>query len=691
MNSESPRIFTNRFHIFLLFIISLVVFSPSLFGGFLWDDEHLIVHNPAVKSLKNIPMAFGRSFFYKSFETPQITYWRPAVTIVNTLQYAIFGLRAFWWHLFNMVLHAVNVALLYYFMKKIMNIERNVSFLAALFFGIHPVHAEAVCFISGRTDILALSFIWVSFLFYFNKNGGHWIYKLASIFFFLLGLLSKELVLMFPLALIAVEYVRSGESSIRTWFKKDFPPLIKSLAPYFIVGVIYVFIRFLFVKGIETPHYPTGSAITTWLTMPKVYLRYILLIFSIRDTSCDYTNFFQIETSPFAFGVLAPAIVILAITLLTLWLFIKKHKAFPGIFWFLIFLFPVLNILPLGIWMAERYLYIPFLGLSLILASFEKKIKKELIPLYAILFIVVFGCMGTIQRSFLWQDALSLWKHAVKRNPDNPQARVIYAEILTSRGRYDEAENELEQVKPIHTGEAEILPDSLALSKAQTLVKIYLARKEYEKAIGWLIKAEKILPHSAQNAALKGRFFLEQGDYEKAREAFEFAIGVNANLLSALSGLMETKDKLNDPPGEILSLAEKAIKINPDFTLSYLYRGKAQSELGDLDKARLDFETFIRLAPDAPEGYLFLADVYEKMSRKNNSYILKAMKTYDELLTLHPDNIEALNNLGILFAITGEKQKAEELWKRALLIDPEDYMAKENLRKLYEASKEAEE
>jgi tetratricopeptide (TPR) repeat protein len=676
----------NGFHIFLLFIIIIVLFSPSLSGGFLWDDEHLIVYNPAVKSLKNIPLAFGRSFFYKSHESPNITYYRPLVTVINTLQYALFGLRPFWWHLFNLVLHAVNAILFYYFMIKILNIERKVSFWAALFFGIHSVHAEAVCFISGRTDIIALFFILASLLLYFKGNGGHWIYRPASIFFFILGLLSKELVLMFPLALTAVEYVRSAESSTRTWFKKDFAPLMKSLIPYFAAGALYVIIRFAFVKGIEMPYYPTGRLVTTWLTMPKVFLRYLLLIVSIGDTLCDYTNFFRIETSLFSFSVLAPLFVILAMTILTLWLFLKKHRVFTGIFWFLIFLFPVLNILPLGIWMSERYLYISFLGISIILTSLEKKFKIKFIPLYAILFMIVVCGIATIQRSFMWQDAETLWSHAIKRNPDNPQARVIYAEILFSRGRYDEAEKELEQVKPIDIGGREILPDSLTLTKAQTLVKIYMAKKEYEKAKEWLIKAEKILPLSANTAALKGKLFLEQGNYEKAKEAFEYALGINPELLSALSGLMESKDKLKEPPEEILSLAEKAIWINPDYALPYLYRGKLQGEKDELEKARLDFETFIRLEPDAPEGYLFLADIHEKMARKDKTFFLKAMKTYDALLMRHPDNIEGLNNLGILFAITGEKQKAEELWKRVLSINPDDYIARENLRKLYEAS-----
>ena len=77
-------------------LVSIVVFLPCVSGEFLWDDEFLIVHNPLIKSFKNLPYAFSRPFFPGMFDTPQITFYRPLVTIVNMIQYAIFGLDPFW-------------------------------------------------------------------------------------------------------------------------------------------------------------------------------------------------------------------------------------------------------------------------------------------------------------------------------------------------------------------------------------------------------------------------------------------------------------------------------------------------------------------------------------------------------------------------------------------------------------------
>jgi len=158
MNNEKPQsVWENsKIHILLILILSLLVFSPCVSGKFLWDDEHLIVHNPMIKSLKNIPLSFTRSFFYQSFETPQITYYRPLVTILNQLQYALFGLRSVWWHVFNLVLHGINGILFYIFLCRVLKISRKGGFLAAIIYCVHPVHTEAVCFISGRTDLLSL-------------------------------------------------------------------------------------------------------------------------------------------------------------------------------------------------------------------------------------------------------------------------------------------------------------------------------------------------------------------------------------------------------------------------------------------------------------------------------------------------------------------------------------------------------
>ena len=351
-------------NIILIALVSLAVFLPCVTGDFLWDDEFLIVYNPLIKSLRNIPDSFTHPFFPSVFETPQITFYRPLVTIVNMFQYAIFGLHPFWWHLFNILLHAANAALFYMLLVKILHTSQRESMFIAMFYAVLPVHTEAVCFISGRTDVLALFFILSGMIFFFQEKRNR--AYVISMICFVLGLLSKELVLMFPIALMAVDYARSEEPGLSLWIKNRFRPLILRLVPFFIISGLYVFIRFFLIKGIEMPSYPSGNAWTTWLTMPKVFCRYVFLLISPLDLNCDYTNYFRIEHSLLSFRVIG--LVVILFFGLTLGSLLKKKTAFLGLFWFLAFLFPVMNIFPLGLWMAERFLYIPSLGLFLYLA-----------------------------------------------------------------------------------------------------------------------------------------------------------------------------------------------------------------------------------------------------------------------------------------------------------------------------------
>jgi len=674
-------------NIFPIVLVSIVAFLPCVTGEFLWDDEFLIVYNPLIKSLKNIPQAFTRPFFPSVFETPQITFYRPLVTIANMVQYAIFGLRPFWWHAFNIFLHAMNAAMFYLFLVKILHTSQRESMFISMFYAILPVHTEAVCFISGRTDVLALLFILSGMLFFFQEKGNR--AYMISIICFILGLLSKELVLMFPLALMAVDYARSEEPGLSLWIKHRFRPLILRLVPFFIISGIYLFIRFFLIKGIEIPSYPSGNALTSWLTMPKVFGRYLFLLIRPFDLNCDYTNFFSIEHSLLSPRVIGPGLFVILFLGLILVLFLKKKSAFLGLFWFLAFLFPVMNIFPLGLWMAERFLYIPILGFSLYLAFHyqstfsQKREEKNLILEYSvrILAIIFFGSFA-FYHSFIWQDAEHLWGDAVEKNPNNPQARIIYAQILSSRGKNPEALKHLaalDQIKDI----MEKAP-ALSLKKEQTLVKIYTATGEFARADEAIQKAKEILPESSSNLVLEGSLRMHEGKFQEAEKSFLEALERKPDQMGAIVGLMEIWDKRNEPADKILAFAEKAISANPDYVPSYIYKGKSLRDLGRAQEAMECFQRALRLSPDSPEGYLFLADLYE--SRVTDSdprhSMEKAAALYLELLRRHPNNIDALTNLGVFYVRMGNKIKAREMWEEVLKIDPQDQEALENLRRL---------
>jgi len=678
---QGENVMSRMRHILIIMAFSMGVFLPSITGGFLWDDEFLIVHNPRIKSLKNIPSAFKSEFFQDSFETEQITFYRPAVTIFNTMQYAIFGLRPFWWRLTNLLLHAVNAAFVYLLLTRVLRLRENAVFFVVLLYAVHPALSESVCFVSGRTDLLAMLCILLSLLFYFQDRGKNPVRRFLSIAFFTIGLFTKEIVLVLPVAIAAMDYITSEQSTPREWVRERSHNLLYSLLPFFIIGTIYLIVRFFFVKGITVPSYPSGNAITTWLTMPCVFTAYILSVIFPISLSCDNTNAFSIITSPFdpwfliCFGITAVIIAIMV------WQFFKKSRYFIGLFWFLLFLAPVMNIFPLGIWMADRFMYIPLVGIAIIFAvvDIEKILWKKLGFAFWGFFLLYFIILS-LYWSRVWRDDLTLWSNAVYQRPANPQARVIYAQALFSRGKITEAEKELAKADTSKSL-------SLAIAKEQTLVKIYVAQKQFYNATAALRRAEALLPNSAVNAMLEGRLHQSQGRMDDAERDFRKSLDINPALLGSAVGLMEVLSGRKDSSEELLHAAERAIAINPDFAPSYVYKGMALRKIGKDDEAMDAFKNAIRLSPEAPEAYLFLADMYETRAAKDPDSLKNAIATYQKLLTRHPDNIDAMNNLAIIYAQKGEKERARELWNRLLAIRPDDPEAKANLQRMNGGSK----
>jgi tetratricopeptide (TPR) repeat protein len=663
-------------HIFTIAVIGAAIFLPSVTGGFIWDDEFLILYNPIIKSLKNIPSAFTHEFFHNAFETEQITFYRPIVTVLNALQYHTFGLRPLWWRLTNILLHSLNAVLCYLFLTGILKLGRNGAFAGSLFFAVHPALSEPVCFVSGRTDLLALCLILSAALLFYHERTRQNFYGTVALLFFIAGLFTKELVLMLPAALAGVDYIASETTSPKLMLSKRLPALLFRLSPFLLAGIVYMMTRFFLIKGIQIPHYPSGSALTTWLTMPRVFLRYLRLIIAPAGLVCDYTNYFTIETSPFSPRFLTGMGVIVVMLLAMARLLRQRSQYVTGVLWFILFLLPVSNIFPLGLWMAERFLYIPMVGIAIIIAvAADGRMGRFLAVriLFGAVLVIFAGI--SMARSLTWRDAPTLWSDAVRKNPANPQAHIIFAQVLYSRGRYAESEREL------MVADTSSSPN-LASQKEQTFVKIYLAQKELTRAEEALRRSESVLPRSAFNAVLKGRLKLARGQLFEAEAAFREAAELNPELLSAFEGLMETLAGHGAPAAELLHAAEQAIAINPDFAPSYVYKGMALRKIGKDDEAMGAFKDAIRLSPEAPEAYLFLADMYETRAAKDPGALKNAVAIYQELLMRHPDNIDALNNLAIIYAQKGEKEKARELWTRLLAIRPDDPEAKSNLQRL---------
>ncbi len=700
--------------ILLILILTLVVYALSLCNGFVWDDGLLILHNPEIKRLDGLRSAFAADFFFNKGEFTSITYYRPIITVTNVISYALFGVKPFFYHLTNLLIHLLNCILVYLLFARYFALPRLALLLASLVFALHPIHTESVCFISGKTDLLATTFFLLATLCYTitlrptrprqsPEQVGNWTndgenaetpasrlpWLLLTALCFALGLLTKEVVIVLPVLLLALDYFATRQS-LRTYITRHALRLILSLLPLLIIASAYLWIRFTLIKGITMPPYPTHDFTTTLLTMAPVFIYYIKLTLLPFSMLCDYTNFFPVVTSVSNPLFLLSTAGIVALLLINLILLLRKSPYFLALLWFELTLLPVLNIFPLGIWLAERFLYLPSIGFSLLIglivqSLFREGHKANLFIEFTTLMLIILLILGysvkTVQRSLVWKSDYTLWKDAVQKNPHNPQALTLYAEALVSppQNRYAEARDVL---RPAMKRRYDTLYPTQLKTYARALIG--LARQggegRFDEALEVIEKLHTVSPQSADAFTLEGDIYSAQGELPLAEEAYAKAIKLRPDIISARVGLMRLYLNHNEHFDRVLTLSSRVISINPDYIKAFLFQGIALRHLNHTEHAIQAFREAIRRDPRYTEAYLFLANLYDDLGTKDPRYYQAALDTFGQLLLLDETNVDGLLNMGLTYAKLKKHAEARELWIRVLRIDPGNKDALHNLR-----------
>lgn len=441
----------NKYAIIILFIISVLVYIPSLPNQFLWDDEEQIARNPAIQSVSNIPNLLFSGIV--NSQTGQLTggYYRPLVTISYTLLYTLGHGSPLPFRIFQVMLHAINTVFVYLLFLELFSKNSDkkytklVCFSGALLFSLHPGIAEAVLFNAGLGEPLFVMLFLLSFLyltrFVYNQKKP---YLLFVSLLFLLSLLTKEIAVIFiPLAFLYIFYFTD---------KKSLKPI--SLSVGFSI-FIYIVLRLVSVgTNISNElYFPTPIAkldvLNRFLTTPYIFVYYLFLsIFPFYLSIAQHPIVTSLTHPRFVFplGILISIIVIL-------FLITKRFKNKLLLFftaWFILGIIPVLNIIPLSSSVAERWLYFPLIGLigilCLIVISNQKIITKHKY-IFAVLFIFITLIYGvkTVMRSLQWRSGFTLYTNDIKVNPNSFDLVNNYGVELFRNGEEEESKQYFER------------------------------------------------------------------------------------------------------------------------------------------------------------------------------------------------------------------------------------------------------
>ena len=572
----------NYIAISLIALVSVISYINIFQNEFVWDDHVFILDNPDVRSLSNAP-----SFFAKDMEG----LYRPVRSIYYALIYSFAGKNEFWYHFSSIVFHALISILVFLIINGMFN-NKNTSLVSALIFASHPIHTERVANITGGFDLLGVFFMLLSFYLYikFSKNNDKK-YFLLSLILFLIAVFSSEEALMMPLLIIVYEFCFDREELSKQSIKNK---IVKIYGPYFAIALFYAAIRFfaLGIKG-RAEEYLAGSFYLTMLTMLKAYAYYIyLLIFPVNLT---VYHEIRAAASLLELKVIISALILLAIVFFAVKNYKNKILLF-SVFWFFITLLPFSNMLPLQTFVAERYLYVPSTGFSLLVSHFLFQIynfnlkNKKILQYSVIAFITVllgFYAAKTNERNEDWKDDLTLWSKSVKMSPVSSRAHDNLGFTYDRIGRTKEA---LEEFKLA----VKLQPDNFrALANLGTAYAKLGLHNESLAALKSSIEIKK--DHKAYDKL--GLVYAQLNIDEEAVNQFKESIRINPMYAKAHNDLATVYGKIGKFDLALQHFNE-AIRIDKDYADAHYNLGVLLEFLGEKEKAIEEFRAAARLEPE---------------------------------------------------------------------------------------------
>lgn len=504
--------------------ISVLLYLNTLYNDFVYDDAYIITENYFIKTLKNLPKLFHKDYLPLSGELS----YRPVVTITYFTDYVLWHLNPLGYHLTNILLHAVNVFLFYRFIK-IVFCKRTTTLIAALLYASHPVLTETVNAVCYREDILACIFFLLSFI-YFTKtlrlskiNTRFVLYYGISGIAYFLSLFSKEMAITLPILLVSFDLLCSPKyAPYRYGSKRETQSISHYLlkirnrlcfySAYVLITGFYLYIRFIAFKNTFKTIDVTPSSVST---MTKVVASYVKLLFIPLRLNGDY---YVPNTGYASTSFVLSVVFIISALIIMLRLHRKNHLLTFFNAWFFVTLLPVLGIVPIGNIMAERYLYLPIIGLCGTIGCILEysPFRKSWIIITG---IIILGMqIYVVERNGVWRDDATLWSYTYKREPHSARACGNLGNTYFKNKRYEDA--------------IRMYKKSLTLPYSYPFIHYNLGAT-YEKA-GFIDKAIEEYRASLSNLNDNtlafnnlGTLYDKQGLYDLAIDAYKQALSNN--------------------------------------------------------------------------------------------------------------------------------------------------------------------
>jgi len=591
-----------------LFAVVALLFLPTLRQGFItYDDPVYVTQNPHVTG------GLTRPNVTWALTSTEASNWHPLTWLSHMADCGLFGLEPWGHHLTSVLLHALNAVLLFVVLRRMTGAPWR-SLLVAALFGVHPLHVESVAWISERKDVLSTFFELLALLAYAVRSqrirdgsaSTGTLYAL-SLLFFSLALMAKQMPVTLPCVLLLLDYWPLGRWPGASAAARG--RLVLEKIPYFVLGAAAAIVTVQAQKG--------GGAVATSEEFPMAtrvadaliaYCDYLGKCAFPRHLAIFYPSF--AEQPPLWETVLAGC-TLAALTAAAVCQARRHPYLIVGWLWFLGTLVPVIGIIQVGgQFMADRYSYVPLIGIFIIGAWAAGDVAStlpsgaKLVGFLSFALVAVLSAL-TIRQIGFWRDGATLFRHAIAVTDRNWVAHAnLYATLAKTSS--PEAGEELGQTLRILAGFAQV--------------------------------------HVDKGAALERQPGREQDAIKEFREAVKVMPDLAGPHFSLGAALARTPADLP----EAISEFREAIRLNPDFAEAHYDLGVALSGTSaTIAEAVEEFTAATRLKPANLRAWFNLAYVLSRIPGRAS----ESISAYEELVRRAPDNVQAQFNLGLELAM----------------------------------------
>ena len=635
----------------LIGIVTFAAFFPVLQNGFVsWDDNAMLLGNVDYRGLGWAQLCWMFTTFY-------MDHYQPLSWVTLGLDYLIWGMNPFGYHLTSLLLHCVNAVLFYWVALRLLYLStscaprkytlQSAAGLAALLFAIHPLRVESVAWATERRDVLSAMFLLFTILSYLRAAKAEtdarykkWLSLAAGLY--LLSLLSKAVGITLPLILLVLDVypLRRLGGGAGKWFGPSARKVWQEKVPFILLAAGAAAV------AVEAQSSAMRSLIRHSIDARLAQTFFGLVFYlwkTVAPTGLSPLYEIPLHLSILDWLYLVCAIAVVALTLL----FVKIHESLPaGLavwIYYVAMLAPVLGIAQSGPQLvADRYSYLSCLGWALlaaggflwVLGRWLDEGSNKIVTISALVLLPL-GLLSflTWKQTQVWHDSETLYHRVLFITPNSRIAHNNLAGVLLDQGRVGEA------------------------------------TKHYFQAL-------QIDPNYEWTHYNLARLLAAQGKDQEAAQRFRRALEINPNFLLAhhhLGVLLTRQDKLE----EALAHFSRATEIDSSYVEGHNNIGLILAAQGRIEEAIQQYHQALEIKPAFALAEVNLGDALMLQGRMD-----EAIEHYRKAVANDPNLAVGHYSLGVALARKGDLEDAVNHLRRAIQIEPQNARMRQSLEEL---------